>query len=71
MNPAGGESPCLNSSVLLSGLREVSMRSMAWKCAVTVARLYHEDMVKVDLETLELLCEYFDVDIARDCSLAR
>ncbi len=30
----------------------------------TVARLYHEDVVKLDLETLEVLCDYFDVDIS-------
>lgn len=30
----------------------------------TVGRLYHEDVVKLDLETLEILCRYLDVDIA-------
>jgi putative transcriptional regulator len=30
----------------------------------TVARLYHEEVIKLDLETLELLCNYLDVDIS-------
>ena len=30
----------------------------------TVARLYHEDVIKLDLETLEVLCNYLDVDIS-------
>lgn len=30
----------------------------------TVARLYHEEVIKLDLETLEILCGYLDVDIS-------
>lgn len=30
----------------------------------TVARLYHEEVIKLDLETLEILCGYLDIDIA-------
>ncbi len=37
----------------------------------TVARLYHEDVIKLDLETLELLCNYLDVDIADMIEITR
>lgn len=30
----------------------------------TVGRLYHEDVVKLDMETLEILCNYLEVDIS-------
>lgn len=36
----------------------------------TVGRLYHEDVVKLDLETLEILCRYLDVDVAEMLELA-
>jgi len=37
----------------------------------TVARLYHEDVIKLDLETLEILCSYLDVDIADMLEIVR
>jgi putative transcriptional regulator len=37
----------------------------------TVSRLYHEDVIKLDLETLELLCNYLDVDIAEMIEITR
>jgi putative transcriptional regulator len=37
----------------------------------TVARLYHEDVIKLDLETLEILCDYFNVDIAEMLEIVR
>lgn len=29
----------------------------------TVARLYHEDSERIDLDTLEKLCRYLEVDV--------
>lgn len=37
----------------------------------TVARLYHEEVIKLDLETLELLCIYLDVDISDMLEIVR
>ena len=37
----------------------------------TVARLYHEDVIKLDLETLEILCDYLNVDIAEMLEIVR
>ncbi len=37
----------------------------------TVSRLYHEDVIKLDLETLEILCNYLDVDIAELLEITR
>lgn len=37
----------------------------------TVARLYHEDVIKLDLETLEILCGYLDVDISDMLEISR
>lgn len=30
----------------------------------TISRIYHEEVERLDLDTLEELCRYFEVDIA-------
>ena len=51
----------------IMGARRLKIADVARDTGIartTIARIYHEDVVKLDLDTLETLCKYLDVSIS-------
>lgn len=51
----------------IMGERRLKISDVARETGInrgTITRIYHEDVEKLDLDTLEELCRFFEVDIS-------